>query len=46
MIKMVMLPVVDVKLIYLPENYPYCRPMNKLPGTTVKTVSELSQSLI
>lgn len=26
-----------------PENYPYCRPLNKLPGTTVKTVSELTE---
>jgi len=26
-----------------PENYPYCRPLNKLKGTTVKTVNELSK---
>lgn len=25
-----------------PSDYPYCRPMNKLSGTTVKTVGELS----
>ena len=24
------------------KNYPYCRPLNKLPGTKVKTVDELS----
>ena len=24
------------------ENYPYCRPEKKLPGTTVKTISELT----
>lgn len=24
------------------KNYPYCRPLNKLPGTKVKTVSELT----
>jgi len=29
-----------------PKDYPYCRPLNKLPGTTVKTVSELSKSEI
>ena len=28
------------------ENYPYCRPLNKLPGTQVKTVSELSETEI
>lgn len=26
-----------------PEDYPYCRPLNKLKGTTVKSVGELSQ---
>ena len=25
------------------ENYPYCRPLKKLPGTTVKSVGELSE---
>jgi hypothetical protein len=25
------------------KDYPYCRPMNKLPGTKVKTVGELTQ---
>ena len=29
-----------------PKDYPYCRPLNKLPGTTVKTVSELSAAQI
>jgi len=29
-----------------PENYPYCRPLNKLEGTTVKTVGELSEKQI
>lgn len=28
------------------EDYPYCRPLNKLPGTTVKTVGEMSQAEI
>ena len=28
------------------ENYPYCRPLNKLAGTQVKTVGELSQGQI
>lgn len=26
--------------------YPYCRPLNKLPGTTVKTVGEMSKEEI
>jgi len=26
-----------------PENYPYCRPYNKLPGTTVTTAQELTK---
>jgi hypothetical protein len=26
-----------------PKDYPYCRPLNKLPGTSVKTVNELSK---
>ena len=26
------------------KNYPYCRPLNKLPGTKVKTVNELTPS--
>lgn len=26
-----------------PDNYPYCRPLNKLEGTTVKSVGELSK---
>ena len=29
-----------------PEDYPYCRPLNKLSGTTVKTVEELSEKQI
>lgn len=29
-----------------PKDYPYCRPLNKLPGTTVKTVGELSAAQI
>jgi hypothetical protein len=28
------------------STYPYCRPLNKLPGTTVKTVGELSKTEI
>ena len=26
------------------EDYPYCRPMNKLPGTKVKSVGELTEA--
>lgn len=29
-----------------PENYPYCRPVNKLPGTKVQTVNELTPEQI
>ena len=28
------------------ESYPYCRPLNKLPGTQVKTVGELTSNQI
>lgn len=28
------------------DDYPYCRPLNKLPGTTVKTVGELTSKQI
>lgn len=27
-----------------PKDYPYCRPLHKLEGTTVKTVSELDEN--
>ena len=25
------------------KDYPYCRPLNKLPGTTVKTADQLTE---
>ena len=28
----------------LDQDYPYCRPLNKLPGTKVKTVGELTEA--
>jgi len=40
------LPCGRKKAILKPKDYPYCRPLNKLPGTTVKTVGELSAAQV